>query len=195
MPGDHWLPILVESVSREISALLFTSSLRESSQECIATLSILAEVWALGTACSLFLQIQPRTLWWRGHTVTCNRRKCWSSDPAFPGDIHVLPFSIVRVSHLAGVMNLIHIYISGHTLLRPRGDRQEEGSEQCLPWNKPSLHHLFSPQTPGPTVWENPHFHHIWSNVRTPAASSTQQQVFLFFLGPWLTNSPQRQGL
>lgn len=165
MPEDHWLAILVESVSREISALLFTGSLSEGSQECTVTLSTLAEVGTLGTACSLLLQIYPRTVWWRGHTVTGTRRKCWSSDPAFPGDIHVLPFSTCACEspppRLAGVMNLIHICTG----------RRRALSGACL--GASSLHHLFSPQTPGPTIWENPHFHHVWSDVVTPAASST----------------------
>lgn len=126
--------------------------------------------------------------------VTCTGGEGWSSDPAFPGDTHMCyHFPPVRVSHLTGVMNLTHIGISGRTLMQPRGDRKEEGSERCLLWKKKSNLHHFPPQTPGPTVWENPSFHHIWSDVVTPVASSTQQKVFLLFLGPWPTSSPPRQ--
>lgn len=153
MPGDPWLAILVESVSRKISALLFTGSLSEGSQECTVTLSTLAEVGTLGTACSLLLQIYPRTVWWRGHTVTGTRRKCWSSDPAFPGDIHVLPFSTCACeSPPPGWSHESY----------PHLHREEEGSEWCLPWSiqssppflssNPRAHHLGKPPLPSRLV-------------------------------------------
>ena len=56
-------------------------------------------------------------------------------------------------SHLVGDMNLTHLWISGHTLTWPHEDREEDTSEKCLTWNKVHLHHLFSPQPPGPTIW------------------------------------------
>lgn len=163
MPGDPWLAILVESVSREISALLFTGSLSEGSQECTVTLSTLAEVGTLGTACSLLLQIYPRTVWWRWCLSRAPGESVGALTQPSQGTYmyYRFPPVLVRVHRLAGVMNLIHICTG----------RRRALSGACL--GASSLHHLFSPQTPGPTIWENPHFHHVWSDMVTPAASST----------------------
>lgn len=69
------------------------------------------------------------------------------------------PPVLVRVSRLAGVMNLIIHICTG---------RRRALSGVCL--GTSSLHHLFSPPTPGPTIWENPYFHHVWSDVVTPSS-------------------------
>lgn len=92
-------------------------------------------------------------MWWRGHTVTGTRRKCWSSDPAFPGDIHVLPFSTCACeSQPPGWSHESY----------PHLHRKEEGSEWCLPWNiqssppflssNPRAHHLGKPLLPSRLV-------------------------------------------